>query len=264
MSILPVVLCGGIGERIQPFLNSKLPKQFNSIHSECSLLQETILRVQGDQFLPPILFGQKGHEDVLKREIDGFNVERVFLEPCRRNTLAPVVLAALYAQQNEVDRILVVPSDHVIHDVKQFQQDVLNFSGEPVTYFGIVPDKPSSEYGYIIHNDDGIHFHEKPDIEMAAELISKGALWNSGVFLININGFLHDFESLNKLLLKQIATVFETINSFDIPECEFSKLPSIPFDKAYCERTNKGHLVRANFDWMDIGSVEMLKKARAS
>jgi len=273
LNILPAILCGGIGERVQPFLNSEIPKQFNSIYSERSMLQETILRVQGDVFAPPVLFGQKDHEDILKQEIKEFKDAKLFLEPFRRNTAAPIILSILHAFYDEIENVVVMPSDHIIRDAAGFKKQVksacegLNAVNGPIAYFGIAPDKPITEYGYISQINGGIHFHEKPDAEMAAELISKGALWNSGIFLIHPQNFLKDFRQIDEALLLQCLLVFDAFknvgNLYDISEGHFEALPNIPFDKAYCEKTHMGILQRAEFDWIDIGSAEMLEKARA-
>lgn len=274
MNILPVILCGGIGERVQPFLNSKLPKQFNSIHSERSLLYETIARVQGSAFLPPVLFGQKEQEGILKGEMSDFKDSQVFLEPFRRNTAAPVILSVLHAFYNDIENVVVMPSDHIIRDAAGFRDciktscDVLNSKGAPIAYLGISPDRAFTEYGYISEKDGSVYFHEKPDLKIAAELIKNGAFWNSGIFLIHPKLFLKDFRQIDEALLLQCMFVFDALKSngnlYDIAEGVFKNIPDISFDKAYCEKTDKGILRVAEFDWIDIGSEDMLEKARAS
>lgn len=263
-----------MGERLRPFLNSGIPKQFTCINSVRSLLQNTIFRVQGESYLPPVLFGQHEHKGILEADIADYPDAQIFFEPMRKNTAAPVILSTMYAAKHGINYVLVMPSDHIIQDRASFNNDVtaakaeLNKSDMPIAYFGIKPDKPFTEYGYIADKDGTIQFHEKPDIQMAAALIQNGALWNSGIFLLQTQRFLDDMKRVDEPLYSQCVAVFDEIISvgkyFEIPEEGFRPLPNIPFDKAYCEKANRGILLRAGFDWIDIGSAEMLEKARAS
>jgi mannose-1-phosphate guanylyltransferase len=47
-------------------------------------------------------------------------------------------------------------------------------------YFGIVPTKPETGYGYI-QRDDVISFREKPN-QVSAHIAKGNFLWNSGMF----------------------------------------------------------------------------------
>ena len=55
--------------------------------------------------------------------------------------------------QNKDESLLVLPSDHVIQDIKAFH-DAINVAvnqsvnGKLVT-FGVIPESPNTEYGYI-------------------------------------------------------------------------------------------------------------------
>ena len=44
--IYPVIMCGGAGSRLWPMSTLDKPKQFHSIVTENSMLQETIIRVK--------------------------------------------------------------------------------------------------------------------------------------------------------------------------------------------------------------------------
>jgi mannose-1-phosphate guanylyltransferase len=49
--IIPVILCGGSGKRLLPFLRYDSPKQFLDIfNSSKNLFQETILRFTNESF----------------------------------------------------------------------------------------------------------------------------------------------------------------------------------------------------------------------
>ena len=105
--------------------------------------------------------------------------------------------------------MLVLPADHVIHDVEAFQKAVsLGYQqaldGKLVT-FGIVPDKPETGYGYIRKGPSAgagacevDEFVEKPDGATAAEYLESGRyLWNSGMFMFRVSQFLEELEQFN-------------------------------------------------------------------
>ena len=53
--VQPVILCGGSGSRLWPLSREQFPKQLLALTNQHSLLQNTILRVQGLQSAEPIL-----------------------------------------------------------------------------------------------------------------------------------------------------------------------------------------------------------------
>src|SRR5699024_3511619 len=83
-------------------------------------------------------------------------------------------------------------------------QKGLNFvSKNPVLLtLGITPSRPETGYGYIqVDNEEssGIHkvkaFTEKPNLELATKFIESGEfVWNSGIFLWNVDTILEAFE----------------------------------------------------------------------
>lgn len=254
-AILPVILCGGEGRRLAPLSSVNNPKQFHALaHDDLSLLQQTILRVNNAHlFAPPVLFGNERHESHIKEQLAAIECvpSAVFLEPIMRNTAAPVLLSALYAQDAGFERMLVLPSDHRIHNEKVFIRDAsIAAQGEEIiSYFGITPDRPYSGYGYIQETSKGIIFYEKPEAQKAATLIANRALWNSGIFLLQVTAFLEAAAHL-------MPDLFEVLSQdgFDA----YSRIPDVSFDKTFCERTSSGKLYKANFDWMDLGSWEAL------
>jgi mannose-1-phosphate guanylyltransferase / mannose-6-phosphate isomerase len=53
--IVPVLLAGGAGTRLWPVSRDALPKQFLPLVGDRSTYQETLLRVQGPIFAPPVV-----------------------------------------------------------------------------------------------------------------------------------------------------------------------------------------------------------------
>ena len=48
--IYPVILCGGSGTRLWPLSRKSYPKQFAQLNGDTSLFQQTLSRVNGDEF----------------------------------------------------------------------------------------------------------------------------------------------------------------------------------------------------------------------
>ena len=238
-----------------PLSSVDKPKQFHALaDNNLSLLQQTILRVEDDnRFAPPAIFGNVRHATHIQEQVA--EVECVplitFLEPVMRNTAAPILLSAFYAQDSGFRYLLVQPSDHCINSIGAFIANVLTALNDAniISYFGITPDRAYSGYGYIQESAQGVLFHEKPDLDKAAFLISQGALWNSGIFLLEVSGFLKEAACVMPDLFEALSN-----DGFDA----YSRISSLSFDKAFCERTIKGRLYKADFDWMDMGSWDAL------
>lgn len=251
-SILPAILCGGAGRRLAPLSTPSLPKQFLRLDDPAlSLLQQTLMRVRKpDIFAPPVLFGSVHHHAVLQQQIDDMACvpAALFLEPVMRNTAAPVFLAALYAARTGYEYVLVLPSDHVIANEQAFVEDIRHAAegGAVISYFGIAPDSPRDCFGYLYEEAGrGIRFHEKPDTATAQTLIGRGALWNSGIFLLRTTGFLAEAACVAPDLLEMLS-----MHSLEA----YEHIAPIPFDTAFCEQTGCGRLYRARFDWVDLGN----------
>ena len=102
------------------------------------------------------------------------------------------VLAAI-SKKKEEERYMVMPSDHYIPYNKSFYETSSNiqnlFKRDALILLGVVPNSPSTEYGYIstIPSSNILKkvksFIEKPELEKAKRLIKQpDTLWNCGIF----------------------------------------------------------------------------------
>ena len=102
VQVLPVLLCGGSGSRLWPLSREQFPKQLLSLQGESTMLQETVLRLQGGALhvLPPLLVGNEEYRFLLAEQMRQAGVRdgRVLLEPVGRNTAPALTLAALVAR----------------------------------------------------------------------------------------------------------------------------------------------------------------------
>jgi len=281
--ILPVILCGGTGSRLWPLSRSSFPKQYLEIGSQddITFLQNTINRFKNNEnFDDPLFICNEEHRFILAEQIRTINVSAsaILLEPEGRNTAPAITIASLKAIEIFDDPIiLVLPSDHLIKDDKNFLKvidEALNYAnnGKIVT-FGITPDKPETGYGYIeskndldfnkLNGEEILSFIEKPNLEKALQLITKkNFTWNSGIFLFKADLLINEMKIKQPEILSLCKESLEG-NGFDLDfqrlnQESFTKCKNISIDKAIMENTNLGVVLPLKAGWSDIGSWQSI------
>ena len=213
--IVPVILSGGSGTRLWPLSREHYPKQLLPLVNETTMLQDTVLRLDGVETESPLIICNEDHRFLVAEQLHELGLENasIVLEPMGRNTAPAIAIAAL--KQDDPDAILIVLSaDHVIENVSRFQEHVkqgaiLAAEGNMVT-FGIVPRSPEIGYGYIKGGDQvgGVakvvaSFVEKPDYETAQSYLSEGNYyWNSGMFMFSARRYLEELAVQQPEMLK--------------------------------------------------------------
>jgi mannose-1-phosphate guanylyltransferase/mannose-6-phosphate isomerase len=199
---------------------------------------------------------------------------RVLLEPEGRGTAPAAALAALAALEEDARAIIAVyPADHRIADLAGFARSMadaieLAAQGELVA-FGIEPAGPATGYGYLVRGEatgPGYRvrrFVEKPDAARAAQLLAAGnAYWNSGMFVFGAAVYLEELKKHRpdiEAAARRAWAARAADRDFVRPGREaFLACPSDSIDYAVMERTARAALVRAKFDWSDLGSWDTL------
>src|SRR4030081_2393077 len=221
--LTPVILSGGAGTRLWPLSREMYPKQLLALTSQYSMLQDTALRLAGIAGArPPILVCNEAHRFTVAEQLRALDMvpSPILHEPVGRNTAPAVALAALKALELEAEATIVVaPADHVIRDVRVFQQAAgvaagLAEDGRLVT-FGIVAHAPETGYGYI-RRGEGLgpaypvaQFIEKPPLEIAQPFVATGDYyWNSGMFVFKASRYLAELGSFAPDILAACTAAF--------------------------------------------------------
>ncbi len=59
--ILPIIMAGGSGTRLWPLSRAMSPKQFLTLSGDRTMLQATLLRLQGLDHAPPLVLCNEDH-----------------------------------------------------------------------------------------------------------------------------------------------------------------------------------------------------------
>ena len=277
--MIPVILSGGRGSRLWPQSRQAYPKQFLSLISDNTLIQDTVLRLAGLDAFDPLVICNEDHRFVVAEQLHqiGVRPDRILLEPCGRNTAPAVALAALQALAHHEDPLLLVlPADHVIRDCDAFHRAVTLAAeaarqGALVT-FGVVPDRAETGYGYIRRGQAHggapgafavAQFVEKPDAPRAAEFVASGEYyWNSGMFLFRAARFVEELGLWAPDILaccRDALGAARAERDFTwVDGNAFGDCPSDSIDYAVMEKTASAVVVPLDAGWSDVGSWQSL------
>lgn len=270
--LYPVIMCGGAGTRLWPASRPSRPKQFIPLAGNRSLFQDTVLRVAGlaEGGGALIVVGGVTHRGWIVEQLEEIGVEaQVLLEPEPRDSAAAMAAAAVWTERRDPDGInAFVASDHHIPDDEAFRAAVSIAAQEAaqdrIVTLGVKPTGPSSAYGYIRPDGQGLApveaFVEKPDTETAARHVAAGYLWNSGNFITGAATLLDE--------LRTHAPVVEAAARAALPDdtrsiitltSAFSAAPKISIDYAVMENTRRASVLPVDFAWSDLGAWDAIR-----
>lgn len=274
--ITPVILSGGSGSRLWPMSRAGYPKQFLSLATENSMLQDTVIRVSDNEvFNDPLMICNEEHRFIVADQLRTLRktARNILLEPVGRNTAPAVAIAALELLKTQEDALmLVLPSDHVILNQASFIKSVATAKNAAkngcLVTFGVSPDKPETGYGYIqkgstLLADDSVYslvrFVEKPDELTAKDYVDSGEyLWNSGVFLLGARQYIDELSKYNPEIVDACHHALnkaETDLYFSrLDKASFLECPADSIDYAVMEKTTHAAVVPVNMGWNDLGA----------
>ncbi len=194
-----VLLSGGSGKRLWPLSNDVRSKQFIKLFNDAkggkeSMVQRMyhqIKKIDSDANIT--IATSRSQISELKNQL-GDDIS-ISVEPCRKDTFPAIALASAFLHDvkkiDEQDSVVVCPVDPYVDDdyfvaLKKLSELTKNGISN-LFLMGMEPTYPSEKYGYIIPTTKEqisivSMFKEKPTADVAKDYISKGALWNGGVF----------------------------------------------------------------------------------
>jgi len=278
MQIIPVILSGGSGTRLWPLSRKEYPKQYLPLVGDNTMLQETILRLNGlDSLADPIIVCNADHRFLVAEQCQQIDIANptILLEPVGRNTAPAIAAAALQSLKVANDAVLLILSaDHVIQDVETFHQ-AINIASQQaqagkLATFGIVPTDANTGYGYIKASKDGVNgahkveeFVEKPDLETAEKYLEQGNyLWNSGMFMFKATTLIDELITHSPDIVTSVNdavnNAVQDLDFIHLDKQAFESSPSDSIDYALMEKSDNVVVIPLDAQWNDIGSWSAL------
>lgn len=262
-----VLLSGGSGKRLWPLSNDSRSKQFLKVLEGPTGQPESMVQRVWRQLTETGLADSsylatgRGQVEMIQSQL-GAEVP-IIVEPERRDTFPAIALTASYLYSMEGvspdSAVAILPVDPYVEssffESVALLEQTMRESGANLALMGVVPELASEKYGYIIPAEpDGAergylkvsHFQEKPDRKLAQELISRGALWNCGVFAFRL-GYLLDILQRKGLPL-----------NYEEMQKQYKLLASISFDYEVVEKEENIVVLPYNGFWKDLGTWNTL------
>jgi len=272
--IIPVILSGGSGTRLWPLSRKEYPKQYLPLVGDNTMLQETILRLEGlDNLADPIIICNADHRFLVAEQCQQIDIKNptILLEPVGRNTAPAIAAAALQSLKQTDDAVLLVLSaDHVIQDIETFHAAINIASNQAqagkLATFGIVPTDANIGYGYIKaskNDDNGAYkvdeFVEKPDLKTAQSYLEQGNyLWNSGMFMFKATTLVDELTAHSPDIIKSVSNAInnatQDLDFIRLDKQAFELSPSDSIDYALMEKSDNVVVVPLDAQWNDIGA----------
>ncbi len=271
------IMAGGSGERFWPLSRQKTPKHLLRLFSEKTLLEETLLRLEGIVPIENIfILTSIAQRDEILRTLPHLQPQQIIAEPAKRDTAPATALATAIGFRNHPDAVIgLLPADALIRNHAVFQKetrDVIACAAHSKSFvtFAIPPTHPATGFGYLEYGaplESGTEgttfvklqrFVEKPDQTKAQEYFDSGRFgWNAGIFFWRASLFKEECQRLAPELAQFIQAFPQGDFSAFLTE-QFPKLPKISVDYAIMEKATSVIAARATFDWDDVGSWSAL------
>lgn len=274
MELHIILLSGGSGKRLWPLSNDIRSKLFLKLlpgpdGRRESMIQRICRQLDQSGLLPfATMVAHQRQVEITQNHV-GTQMP-ILAEPQKRGTFLAVALAASYFHSRlkvgQDETACVMPVDAYVESdfyaLLRQMPEVLARSGAELAMIGTVPNRPSSQYGYIVSEATGGDSHypyyrvsrfvEKPDEKTAAGLMSEKALWNCGVYAFRLSFMLSYLES--KGLPVQYEKLLDRYPSF----------PVTSFDEEVAEKTRHAVVVPYRHTWRDLGDWNVLSDSLGS
>jgi mannose-1-phosphate guanylyltransferase len=276
-----LIMAGGAGTRLYPRSTEDLPKQFQKIIGQKTLIEqayERISRVVPDNHI--YISSNHRYIDLIKKHLPNIPEENYITEPVKKNTGPAIALAtALIYKKDPKAVIIATHSDHLVVKIDEYAKairtgiKVVAKNTKYILCIGITPTRAHTGLGYIEKGKrfakSGKYtifktkrFVEKPNLETAQQYVLSGNFfWNAGYFIWQAKHFLEELKKYSPEIHKGVSKIakVKNKNSFlKILDEEFNKFENIAVDNLIMEKTSDLLVLPVDIGWSDIGNWDIV------
>ncbi|HVB77924.1 MAG TPA: sugar phosphate nucleotidyltransferase [Candidatus Nitrosotalea sp.] len=271
--VFAAIPAGGVGSRLWPRSRRASPKHVLSLSgSGQPLLIEAYERIRPlvDEVF---VVTEEPQAEMILDLIPGLGREHLIVEPAARGTTNALGLAAMtLAELDPQALMLSTAADHVISGQRAFARAIESAlqvarSSPSLVTVGLKPRFPSSGFGYIESGgrvriggrlvDRVAAFVEKPDAELARRYMEGGRhFWNLSLFAFQLGAFLNELRQFGPRHHAGLLRVLAARRAGDEARAAaiYTRLPVAAIDYTVMERSQRLYMIRAGFQWSDVGS----------
>jgi mannose-1-phosphate guanylyltransferase len=280
-----VVLAAGDGTRLASLTTdargNPVPKQFCSLNGGSPLVDEAIQRAEHvaprERVCAVVAERHRAYWRSLAQALPPRNV---IVQPENRGTAHGILLAVLaILARDPLADLFFLPADHYVREERRLAAGLETAARAVVSdrdalaLIGIGAEEPDPELGYVVPGatrDDGTlevaRFVEKPDSQVARDLIAAGACWNS--FIFGASG-----SRLRSLLQQHLGSVVDEMSTALARDAQqpspshalaelYGGLPAIDFSRVVMQRAAGMRLVPVHdCGWSDLGTPRRVAEA---
>ena len=281
MNKAAIVMAGGAGVRLWPRSGEKHPKQFIHLLGDGTMIQNTVMRLF-PFFAPEEIFivTLPHYVNTLINQVPVIPRENIIVEPFGRSTGPCIALATtVLTSKLPPDAIVtIMPSDHIINNVREFHHSLEIMSNaasvlQSIVVLGTEAQRAETNFGYMQWSEEQLDipneqfwrgvrkvltFAEKPDEQTAQRFCDDGDfLWNTGIFSASMSVLSNSLEehlSDQIPLFKIIEPHIGKESYMGSVEAVYRQIRPVSIDHSVMEHANNVVTVQGTFTWSDVGS----------
>lgn len=284
-----IVLAGGEGERVKPFVHRWLgqprPKQYCTFVGSRSMFEHTLDRAT--MIASPkrtVAVTARHHRNELRDQLFAHVTHKLIEQPSNRDTAAGIFLPLSYVRARDPQAMVVIqPSDHFVYPewrfVETVRHSVASVEAMPdhLMLLGVQPDRLETEYGWICRgvrlNGSSTHpvhavssFLEKPWLAQADTALRAGGLWNTLVLTTTVDALWKAgwacFPDMMSLF-ERLCSAWGTPDEADVREALYREMPQHNFSSHLLQRVPERVAVieLTGVLWSDWGKPERIAES---
>jgi mannose-1-phosphate guanylyltransferase len=279
-----MIMAGGRGTRLWPLSRRNRPKQFLSLVTDRTLLEDMYARVAPLASPSRIFVIAEGGILLRARALlPQVRPENFIAEPTTRGTWPCCVWGTNVIADRLGDDVTLwaLAADETVKDDGAFREALTvgaaRAEGGAIVTFGVAPVRAETGYGYVRTGEvleDGpprvrraVSFTEKPDEATARAYVASGEyLWNSGMFAWRADRFLEACQACRPDDYSASVALREALAAGELEEVAavYDRLEATSLDYALLEKLSSLEVVETTCGWDDIGTFESLGRVLAA